>query len=271
MKKASEILKQIEEEKKDIEFIPTGFPNIDKDLDGGFIKKEIIVLGAFTGLGKSIFTGQIFYNIAKKGFQCGYYSLEISNQMIVSRLVGQLANIKPAVIMSGKQLEPEEIDNKAKAKADIIAYDESMNFSDNLYLLADIFKSIQEHKHEFVVIDFIQNILLDNNMDEYARLSFVSVQLQKFAKENNCCIMILSQLSNKVGREGAKITEYKGSGSIGMIADLGFFLERGEPILDINGQPVGNQEVKLFLKKNRRGISGLYWDLKFTHPGGKIV
>ena len=271
MKKASEILKQIEEDKKDIEFLPTGFANIDKDLDGGFMKKEIVVLGAFTGIGKSILAGQIFYNIAKQGFQCGYYSLEISNQMIVSRLLGQQANIKPSIIMNGIELEPYEIDNKARAKGEIITYDEAMNFSDDLYLLGEIFSSIKEHKHEFVIIDFIQNILLDNNMDEYARLSFIAIQLQKFAKENNCCIMVLSQLSNKVGREGAKITEYKGSGSIGMIADLGFFLERGEPVFDINGQPVGNQEVKLFLKKNRRGISGLYWDLKFTHPGGKII
>ena len=269
MKKASELLRKIEEDKKSVEFLPIGFHKIDNDLDGGFLKKEIIILGAATGIGKSIFAGQIFYNLANAGFKCGYFSLEISSEMIVSRLVGQLANIKPARIMNGN-LYPEEHDIKAKAKAEVILNDETMDFYDDLYLLEEIKKEIIKNTYEFIVIDFIQNILLKGNMDEYSRLSYISVQLQKIAKETNCCIMVLSQLSNKVGREGSKTTEYKGSGAIAMIADLGFFLERGDPILDHNGIPSGNQPVRLYLRKNRRGISGLYWDLVFTHPGGMI-
>lgn len=265
--KASDILKQVEEDKKNVEFLPTGFSRLDEGLDGGFLRKEVIVLGAFTGIGKSILAGQILFNIARSGFKTGYFSLEISNEMIVSRLVGQLANIKPSRIMNGL-LEVEEFDRKALAKAKLTISDDFMDFYDDLYLLGEITKTIKESGMEFVVVDFIQNILLENNMEEYARLSFISVQLQKIAKETNCCVLVLSQLSNKVGKEGSKITEYKGSGAIAMVADLGFFLERGEPILDINGQPAGNQPVKLFLKKNRRGISGLSWDLEFIHPGG---
>lgn len=268
--KASKILEQIEEDKKSVEFMSTGFSRIDKELDGGFLKKEIIILGASTGIGKSIFAGQIFYNLASQGFTCGYFSLEISKEMIVSRLVGQIANIKPARIMNGL-LFPEEQDKKAQAKAKVTMFDETMDFYDDLYLLEEIQSTIQANKYEFVVIDFIQNMLLEGNMDEYSRLSFISVHLQKLAKEMDCCIMALSQLSNKVGREGGKITEYKGSGAIAMVADLGFFLERGDPITDMNGQLLGSQPVRLQLRKNRRGISGSYWDLTFTHPGGMII
>lgn len=268
--KASEILKRIEENKKLVEFLPTGFGNIDKELDGGFLKKEIIILGAFTGIGKSFLAGQFFYNMAVKGFKSAYFSLEISNEMIVSRLVGQLANIKPTRIMNGR-LYPEEMDKKAKARARTIMFDENMDFYDSVYLLEEIEKAIKANNYEFVVIDFIQNIMVEKNLDEYARLSFVSISLQKIAKEANCCILVLSQLSNKVGRDGSKVVEYKGSGAIAIVADLGFFIERGEPVLDVNGQPVGNQEVKLSLRKNRRGISGLVWNMEFMHPGGLIV
>ncbi len=230
------------------------------------MKKELILLGAFTGIGKSIFSGQLLYQIASKGFKCGYFSLEISAEMIIARIIGQLANIKPNRIIAGL-LFPEEIDNKSKAKADILAINESIGISDDIYFLAELEANIKKEAYDFVIIDFIQNIQLPNNMDEYTRLSFISIQLQRIAKEANCCIFVLSQLSNKVGREGAKIIEYKGSGSIAMVADLGFILTR-EDLALLNNQT--KQLVKLSLMKNRRGISGQTFNFEFTHPGGLL-
>ena len=267
--KPSEIIALLEENKKNVEFMPTGFVNIDSELDGGFLKKEIIVLGAFTGIGKSFIAGQLFFNLASKGFRCAYFSLEISNEMIISRIIGQLANIKPSRIMNGL-LSYEEVDTKAKAKAQVLMYDTYMHIFDDLYFLEEIEKKIIAGKYEFVVVDFIQNIMVNKNMSEYDRLSYVAVQLQKIAKKTNCCILVLSQLSNKVGSNNQQVVEYKGSGAIAMVADLGFFIERGEPILDFNGQPQGSQPVRLSLRKNRRGISGISWNLEFTHPGGLI-
>lgn len=270
MKQADIIIQSIEENKKNLEFLPTGFSILDKQLDGGFMKKELVILGAFTGIGKSIFGGQLLYQVAKAGFKTAYFSLEISNEMIVSRLIGQIANIKPTRIMAGL-LDVDEFDAKAQAKAKITAYNDNMFFTDELYLMGEIDKAIKEGGYEFVVIDFIQNIQLANNMDEYARLSFLSIQLQKLAKETNCCIMVLSQLSNKVGREGSKIIEYKGSGAIAMVADLGFILRREEiQSLNENKQPIGRQMVRLELMKNRRGISGQNFNYNFIHPGGLL-
>ncbi len=270
MRKSTQIIEDMEREKKNMEFFPSGFILLDKALDGGFLKKEIIVLGAFTGIGKSIFAAQVFYYLASKGFKSGYFSLEISGEMIVSRLIGQLANIKPARIMSGL-LDIEEYDKRAEAKAEVIAYNELMDFYDDLYLLEEIATAIRNNNYEFVVIDFIQNILLKNSMEEYARLSFVAVQLQKLAKEMNCCILVLSQLSNAVGKNGSRVVEYKGSGAIAQVADLGFFLERENPEVDSSGNPLGQQKVKLFLRKNRRGVSGISFDFDFIHPGGQIL
>lgn len=270
MKKISEIIESIEVNKKNLEFLKTGFHILDEYLDGGFLKRELVVLGAFTGVGKSIFAGQLLFQIAKQGFKTGYFSLEISNEMIGSRLIGQLSNIKPARIMAGL-LEPEEFDKKSEAKAELLVNNDLMEFYDDIYLLEEIEKALKENNYEFVVIDFIQNVQIGKNMDEYARLSFLSIQLQKLAKETNSCILVLSQLSNKVGRDGSKIIEYKGSGAIAMVADLGFLLKREEiQSLDIQGAPIGRQKVKLDLLKNRRGISGQSFMFDFLHPGGLI-
>lgn len=258
MKILSEVYKDLDCLKKNTEFLPTGLPNLDDFLDGGFMRKELVVLGGYTGSGKSFLSAQLMLNIAKKGFKSAYFSLEISNEMIVSRLIGQIANIKPTRIMVGKLTE-EEYRLKMDAKAKISPYEEFLNFYDDVYKIQEIEESIKENKYDFVVIDFIQNIMTEQK-DEYSSMSFVSLELQKMAKKYNCCILVLSQLSNSAYKGG--YLEYKGSGGIAMVADLGFFIVRKED------EP---EKLTLTLKKNRRGISGMNFDFKFKTPGGKIL
>src|SRR6266571_9521504 len=95
MKKLIEIIENIEKNKHEVEFLPTGFKELDDFLDGGFIRKELVVIGGHTGIGKSSFGGQILYNIARNGFNTAYFSLEMSNEMIVCRLIGALSKISP--------------------------------------------------------------------------------------------------------------------------------------------------------------------------------
>lgn len=253
-----EIIEKINKGSKDLEFIKTGFASIDNDLDGGFLRKELVVIGAFTGIGKSYLAGQILYEVARQGFKCAYISLEISNETVVSRLLGALANIKSTRIRAGL-LTKGEYERKIEAQARLRAHGEYMSFYDDIYDLETIVKTIRERNYEFVVIDFIQNIFFPAK-DEYTRLSHVALQLQRVAKEQNCCILALSQLSNqaaKMGRSG--ILEYKGSGNIATVCDLGFIIERTE-----------EDKFILALQKNRRGSSRIFWNMSFRHPGGWI-
>jgi replicative DNA helicase len=260
MKKFSEIVKIIDESKKNIEILPTGFRVIDEFLEGGFLKKELVVLGGATGRGKSLFGGSIFYNVAKQGYKCGYFSLEISNEMLASRILGAKANISPTRIMI-KMLEEDDQKKKDQAKAEVAVYEEFMFFHDDLYLLTAIEKEIKEQKYDFVVIDFLQNVMVNGKPDEYERLSYIALQLQKLAKEANVCILALSQISNQMVREKKDdIVEYKGSGSIGTVCDLGFFIEK--TTLD--------NTARLRLRKNRRGVSGADFNFYIKQPGGLI-
>jgi replicative DNA helicase len=260
-----EIIEQIKEAKKDHEALPTGFEGLDKNLDGGFFKKELIVIGAHTGIGKSQIAGQIFHHITNQGYKSAYFSLEISNEMLISRLIGSISNIKPTIVRYG-WLQQDQQDQKIEAEAELVSIGEFMNFYDSVYELKDLVKEITENKYEFVVIDFIQNVMDLSVTDEYSRLTKVSLTLQKMAKELNCCVLVLSQLSNQSAREGAKskVLEYKGSGAIATVCDLGFFLDR-----DINGNDTDNV-VSLRLRKNRRGVAGVESLLRYKQPGGRL-
>lgn len=259
MKLLSHIYKEIQGIKSTNEFMPTGLPKVDNFLDGGFTRKELVVLGGFTGSGKSFLSAQIFFNIAKQGFKSAYFSLEIAGSMIVSRLIGQIANIKPTRIMYGL-LNGEENKARMVAKSKLSPFENLMHFSDDVYKMVDIMKIIEENKYDFVVVDFIQNVITGEK-DEYAAMSLAALEFQKMAKRLNCCVLVVSQLSNYAARTG--LVEYKGSGGIAMVADLGFFIKRHE-------EEEKKDIMTLAIRKNRRGVSGVSWDLSFISPGGLI-
>ncbi|MCX6783103.1 MAG: AAA family ATPase [Candidatus Levybacteria bacterium] len=263
--KLTDVLAHLEANKSEMDFLKTGFSKLDNDLDGGLLRKELVVIGGRTGIGKSYLAAQLLLNIARQGFKTAYFSLEISNEMVVSRLLGALSNIKSTRVRSGllSLLELQQLtDSKAKLKA----YENFMMFYDDLYQLEAIKKEIKINQNEFVVVDFIQNIMVPG-ADEYNRLSYVALELQKLAKEANCCVLVLSQLSNTVTREGmdSPVVEYKGSGNIATVCDLGFFIHRQQSVT-----PGQFDTLQLALKKNRRGTSQTYDDLVFQQPGGWI-
>ncbi len=260
MQTVSQIVQQINEGHAGLQFLPTGFKELDEHLDGGFLRKELIVLGGFTGIGKSYVSGQILFNITQAGFKCGYFSLEISNSMVLSRLIGQEADIRSTKIMTGR-LTTEEQARKSYALGRILQHEDKMSFYDEVYEYAELEKQIRQNKFDFVIIDFIQNVMIPG-MDEYPRLSHISLKLQKLAKELDCCILVLSQLSNAIARnvEEANL-EYKGSGSIATVCDLGFIILRDYQL----------GVTELLLRKNRRGASGIKIQLQFVGEGGKLV
>lgn len=265
MKKLPQIISEMENN-KDREVLSTGFPHLDEFLDGGFFKKELIALGAQTGKGKSMIAGTLFQTISAQGFKSAYFSLELSSEVIAARLIGQEAGIKYTRILYGF-LDQIEYNKKTEAKAKLCLYEDLMYFYDDLYVLAEITKEIEANQYEFIVIDFIQNIICGKD-NEYERLSFVALELQKLAKKMNCCILVLSQLSNMVSREIHKdIVEYRGSGSIATVCDLGLFVEQSQ-------SPKASTVMNSFaikIRKNRRGISGMAFDFSFHHEGGRIT
>lgn len=244
--------------------LPTGFYNLDKFLDGGLFKKELIVIGGGSGTGKSYIAGTIFRHIASQGYKSAYFSLEISNAMVSARFIAQDTGIKFSRILYGS-LTPEEMKQVEESKIKLRVWEDKMDFFDDIYEYDKLETEIRNGKYDFVVVDFMQNIV-GKGKDEYSVLSSISLRLQKLAKECNCCILALSQLSNSVNRSGGEIAEFKGSSSIMNVCDLGVFILRKS-----NQETLVNDEFVLKIIKNRRGISGLEFPFKFLQPGGKII
>jgi len=264
--KASQVIDLIKQNRKNHEFIPTGFASLDDNLDGGFLKKELVVIGGSTGAGKSYLAIHLAMQAANAGFKVGYFSLEISMELVVARMIGMKAGVKASHILYG--LADEGDIQLKKAQTFVIGLSDLFNVEDVVYELPIISEAIRKEKYEYVVIDFVQNVI-GSRADEYERLSFISLHLQKLAKELNCCVVILSQLSNEVARDDieTRALEYKGSGSIATVTDLGFFLAQTKPENELVVEE-NTQTYQLRLAKNRRGPSNMFTKLLVRWPGG---
>lgn len=264
--RATDILNNIIAGKGTHEFIPTGFPKLDTALDGGLLRKELVVIGGSTGAGKSYLAIHLAMRAIEAGFKVGYFSLEISNELVVARLMAMKAGVKASHILYG--VADEGTEKYQQGKAFILGLGEYLESYDDIYELARMEELIKANRYDMVVVDFIQNVIASRG-DEYERLSHVSLHLQRIAKQTNSCILVLSQLSNIVSARGVedKPLEYKGSGSIATVADLGFFLAKGDPDLQISPDI---EDYILMLAKNRRGPSRVATALQIQWGGGII-
>lgn len=72
--------------------ISTGFPCIDKALNGGFFRQTLVIVGAAPAMGKTALVSQISENLAKDGHSVLYINLEMSRQQMLARSLARISN-----------------------------------------------------------------------------------------------------------------------------------------------------------------------------------
>lgn len=77
--------------KRDFEPIPTGIPDIDRAIQGGFTRKTLVMLGAPPAMGKTALAQWIFENMAAAGQDVLYINLEMDRAQLLARSLSRLA------------------------------------------------------------------------------------------------------------------------------------------------------------------------------------
>ena len=273
----SEVIQEVKEKternrdkKGGITGLRTGFSNLDQ-ITNGLQPEELIILAARPSMGKSALAMNLALNIAKrnKDGQAGVaiFSLEMSNEQLVARMLSAESNIENTKIKTGSLTSREwqflEGGMQSLARLPIV-FDDSSSVS-----VADIRakcrKLAQEGKLDFVVIDYLQLIKGDeksgNRQEEVAR---ISRSLKQMARELKIPILALSQLSREVEKREDKrpvLADLRESGSIEQDADIVMFLYRQ----DYYEHNVENKtgEVELSIAKNRQGVAGIRLGFRF--------
>ena len=249
---------------------PSGFVDLDsKTL--GFAPGQLIVLAARPAMGKSAFAINIATNAAVKSNKAVvYFSLEMSKEELVNRILASEAMVDSVKIRSG-QLDDNDwvsLTNTAGTLSETkIFLDDSSGYSP-IELRAKCRKMKMEYDIGLIVIDYLQ--LMDasrNNISRQADISEISRSLKVLAREIGVPIIALSQLSRAPEQRPdhrPMLSDLRESGSIEQDADMVMFLYRDDYY---NPETEKKNVAEVILAKNRGGSTGtveLLWLGQYT-------
>ncbi|MBO4484622.1 MAG: replicative DNA helicase [Lachnospiraceae bacterium] len=214
--------------------IATGFIDLDYKT-AGLQPSDLILIAARPSMGKTAFVLNLADNIAvKHHIPTAIFSLEMNAVSLVNRLLAMQSSVDAQKIRTGN-LEDSEWDTLVQS-ARIIG-DSALMIDDTpaispQELRSKCRKMKLENNLQLVIIDYLQ--LMSGGKRSESRqqeVSEISRSLKALAREINCPVIALSQLSRKVEERDDKrpiLSDLRDSGAIEQDADLVMFLYRDD-------------------------------------------
>jgi replicative DNA helicase len=238
--------------------IPTGFSDMDKLL-AGLQRSDLIILAARPSVGKTSLALSIAHNAAKKhGQRVAFFSLEMSDEQVVQRLISAETGIDAQRLRRG-DLEG-EWDRFVKASSDL---SETLFFIDDTPSISALelrTKARRLHAEvgvDLIVVDYLQlmrgEARAENRVQE---ISAISRALKALARELNVPVLALSQLSRSVEARSDKrpiLSDLRESGALEQDADVVIFIYRDEMY---NENTERKNIADILISKHRNGPTG---------------
>ncbi len=256
--------------------VPTGYHKLD-DITSGWQPSDLVIIAGRPAMGKTSFALSMAKNIAADyQVPIAFFSLEMSNQQLVNRLISNACEIQGSKIMNG-QLQPDEwdrLDKRVNTLLDAPIYVDDTPGLSVFELRTKARRLVREHGVKMIMIDYLQ-LMNANGMRFSSRqeeVSTISRSLKGLAKELDIPILALSQLNRGVesreGLEGKRpqLSDLRESGAIEQDADMVIFVHRPEYYhiyQDDNGRDLHGM-AQIIIAKHRKGATG---DVLLTFRG----
>ena len=253
--------------------LPSGFYELDS-LTQGFQKSDLIILAGRPAMGKTALSLNIIVNLVREStLPILFFSLEMSKEQIIYRLLSMETNINQIKLKNG-QLSQSDWLKLTKAIRVLAKLPLFINDTVNLDIseIRSKIKTIlfEQKKIGLVVIDYLQLMQTSRTKLESRaqELSQITRGLKTLAREFNIPIIALSQLSRNVENRLDKkpiLSDLRESGSIEQDADLVLMLYRNQFPKTNDDRSLPDKElekIELILAKHRNGPTGTI-QLKF--------
>ncbi len=250
--------------------LPTGFDDLD-DLLAGFQKSDLIILAARPSVGKTTLALDMAKQAAIKSKQgVGIFSLEMSKEQLVDRMLCSQANVSLWKMRTGHLSDKEEDDDfsrigeaMGKLSEAPIYIDDSPNTS-VMEIRAKARRLQMEKGLGMIIIDYLQLMegrgkYSDNRVQE---VSEISRGLKGVARELDIPVLSLSQLSRAVEQTAPaipKLAHLRESGSIEQDADVVMFIYRKAADRHYDPEQLSEEEKnsgEIHIAKHRNGPTG---------------
>ena len=238
--------------------VPTGFIDLDRLLSG-LQPSDLLIIAGRPGQGKSAFLMSIAKNAAQRNKHVAIFSLEMSNEQLVQRLIAQETGIDSQRLRTGKLSENEWpiFAQSIEVLGDTHIYLDDTPAITPLQLRTKCRRLHMEFNLDLIVIDYIQ--LMSSGMRNENRVqevSFISRQLKVLAKELNVPVLAAAQLSRAVEQRADKrpmLSDLRESGSLEQDTDVVMFIYRPD---QYEQDSTMTNAAEIIISKHRNGPVG---------------
>lgn len=268
LEEAWDRLDKLNKNQGQIRGVPTGFSGLDNKL-AGLQKSDLIILAARPSIGKTSLALDIARQAAcKHNATVGIFSIEMSAQQLVDRMLAAEANVDSWKLRTGKISTDEEFslirDSLDKlSRAPIFIEDTSGMNIVKMRSTARRLKS--KHGLDLIIVDYLQLMEPHKKVESIVQQTTeISRSLKGLARELDVPVLALSQLSRAVESRGGepRLSDLRDSGSIEQDADVVMFIHREDKYDKESTRP---NIAKIIIAKHRNGPVGeieLYFDDK---------
>ena len=272
---AINVLEKIEDAYKNqgtVTGIPSGFIDLDYKLSG-FQPSDFILIAARPSMGKTAFVLNVVdYVSVRKNLPCMVFSLEMSKEQLVNRMLSMESNVDSQKLRTGTLTD-----------SDWDAVVEGIGIIGNSKLIIDDTPGISiselrskcrkmklEYGLSIVIIDYLQLMSgsrKGGNDNRQQEISDISRSLKALARELHAPVIALSQLSRACETRTdhrPMLSDLRESGAIEQDADVVMFLYRDDYYNKDTEHP---NEAEVIIAKQRNGPIGtvnLIWKPEYT-------
>ena len=272
-----EMIQRLYEQEGEVTGVESGFEDLDR-MTTGFHKSDLVILAARPAMGKTALAlNAIWHAAGIKGLPVAIFSLEMSKEQLVQRLISQVTRIRTQDLRSGNvgaEDWPKLVRGVAEVARAPVWIDDTagitlMEMRAKVRRLASRLNAQGEIPLSLVVVDYLQLMIgqrtrAENRQQEIAE---ISRGLKVLARDLNIPVVAIAQLSRAVEQRHDKrplLSDLRDSGSIEQDADMVMFLYRDEyynPDSDDKGI------AEIIIGKHRNGPTGkvqLAWLEQYT-------
>ena len=262
--------------------IPTGFRDVDKIL-GGLQRTDLIILAARPGVGKTAFALNVAEHAASIGKKVIVFSLEMANTQLGERLLSMASSVPLENIHRGES-SIDQWDDLSAAQDSFFGMDMVIDET-SVITPVEMKNKCRRFKQEkgdldLVIIDYLQLMSMGGYRIEQREKEIAAITraIKIMAKELNCAVILLSQLSRGPEQRGGdhmpKLSDLRDSGAIEQDADIVIFLKRDDYYSSEDEQADIDQNSALTcavnIAKHRNGpvgVANLTWIPRYVKFG----
>jgi len=239
--------------------VPTGFVDLDRLL-GGLQRSDLILIAARPSVGKTSLAISIARHAASLGQHVAIFSLEMSSEQVIQRMVSAETGIDAQRLRLG-DLQEDEWPLFAQATGRLADFPLFIDDTPSISVLQMRTKARRlhaEHGIDLILVDYLQLMTTGDirNESRVQEVSYISRSLKGLARELEVPLVALSQLSRAVEQRSDKhpiLADLRASGSLEQDADVVMFIYRDE----LYNPDTDMQNIaEIIISKHRNGPTG---------------